>query len=105
MNPLRQSSVQTAIRPANPTVEADPARQLWRRDAACQGVSADLFYPEKGGSTREAKAVCHSCPVRLQCLDFALSTGERFGIWGGTSEPERRMLRRALGLPGLGEAV
>ena len=87
------------------TSATDFAAQTWRLDAACQGVSADLFYPEKGGSTREAKAVCQACPVRIQCLDFALANGERFGIWGGTSEPERRLLRRNLGLPPLSEAV
>ncbi len=53
------------------------------------------FFPEKGGSTREAKKVCTSCEVRAECLDYALANDERFGIWGGgLSERERRKLKR-----------
>ena len=51
-------------------------------------------FPEKGGSTREAKQVCRSCEVAAECLQYALATDERFGIWGGTSERERRRLKR-----------
>ena len=49
---------------------------------------------EKGGSTREAKRVCLSCDVRSECLEYALAHDERFGIWGGLSERERRRLKR-----------
>lgn len=68
----------------------------WMTDALCAEVDADLFFPEMGGSTREAKAVCAECLVRAECLDYALETGQRFGVWGGMSERERR---RLLGLP------
>jgi WhiB family transcriptional regulator, redox-sensing transcriptional regulator len=72
-------------------------RPEWQRRAACHGVDPDLFFTERGGSTKEAKEVCHGCAVREQCLDYALTdTGERFGIWGGLSERERRLLRRKL---------
>lgn len=64
----------------------------WTYSALCLQVDADLFYPEKGGSTREAKRICASCPVRAECLVFALENVERFGIWGGLSERERRRL-------------
>jgi WhiB family redox-sensing transcriptional regulator len=66
----------------------------WQRSANCMGVDPDLFFPERGGSTREAKEVCRGCVVREDCLDFALDNGEKFGIWGGMSERERRRIRR-----------
>lgn len=67
----------------------------WMAYANCNGVSGDLFFPERGASTAEAKEVCRGCDVREDCLDYALTRGERFGIWGGKSERERRHLRRA----------
>jgi WhiB family transcriptional regulator, redox-sensing transcriptional regulator len=66
----------------------------WRRQANCMGVDPDLFFPERGSSTREAKEVCRGCVVREECLEFALENGEKFGIWGGLSERERRRIRR-----------
>ena len=66
----------------------------WQDEANCHGVDPDLFFPERGASTREAKEVCRGCVVRLDCLEFALVNGEKFGIWGGLSERERRRLRR-----------
>ena len=66
----------------------------WQDEANCLGVDPDLFFPERGASTREAKEVCRGCVVRLDCLEFALVNGEKFGIWGGLSERERRRLRR-----------
>lgn len=67
----------------------------WQRLANCMGVDPDLFFPERGVSTREAKEVCRGCVVRSDCLDYALANGEKFGIWGGMSERERRTVRRA----------
>jgi WhiB family transcriptional regulator, redox-sensing transcriptional regulator len=67
----------------------------WRADALCAETDPEAFFPEKGGSTREAKRVCTGCTVRAECLEFALSNDERFGIWGGLSERERRRLRMA----------
>jgi len=66
----------------------------WQDRANCLGVDPDLFFPERGASTREAKSVCAGCEVRLECLEYALANGEKFGIWGGLSERERRRLRR-----------
>lgn len=60
--------------------------------ALCAQVDPELFFPEKGGSTREAKRICRRCPIRDACLEYALVNGERFGIWGGQSERERRRL-------------
>ncbi len=67
----------------------------WQAKANCMGVDPDLFFPERGASTREAKEVCRGCVVRDNCLEYALENGEKFGIWGGMSERERRRLRRA----------
>ena len=68
--------------------------RAWQDQANCLGVDPDLFFPERGASTREAKEVCKGCEVRGQCLEYALANGEKFGIWGGLSERERRRLRR-----------
>lgn len=62
--------------------------------ANCRGVDPDLFFPERGASVREAKEVCRGCVVREDCLEFALTNGEKHGIWGGMSERERRRMRR-----------
>jgi len=66
----------------------------WQDGANCRGANADLFFPERGASTRAAKAICRECQVREECLEFAITTGEKFGIWGGMSERERRRVRR-----------
>ena len=72
----------------------------WRRSAACQGCDVELFFPV--GTTgpavdqiAAAKAVCGHCPVRSDCLDFALVTNQESGVWGGATEEERRRLRRS----------
>jgi len=66
----------------------------WQDRALCAQTDPEAFFPEKGGSTREAKKVCQSCEVKAECLDYALAHDERFGIWGGLSERERRKLKR-----------
>lgn len=66
----------------------------WQDRALCAQTDPESFYPDKGGSTREAKKVCLSCEVRDECLEYALDNDERFGIWGGLSERERRKLKR-----------
>ena len=68
--------------------------QSWQEQALCAETDPEAFFPEKGGSTREAKKICTGCEVKAQCLEFALANDERFGIWGGLSERERRRLRR-----------
>jgi len=69
----------------------------WQDLALCAQTDPEAFFPEKGGSTREAKRVCRSCEVRQECLEYALEHDERFGIWGGLSERERRRLKRQAG--------
>ena len=69
--------------------------RVWQEYANCLGVDPDLFFPERGASPTEANEVCRGCIVREDCLEYALQTGEKFGIWGGMSERERRRIRRA----------
>jgi WhiB family transcriptional regulator, redox-sensing transcriptional regulator len=61
---------------------------------ACRGTDPDIFFPDRGQSLEPAKRMCADCVVRDECLEHALTSGERFGVWGGTSERERRRLRR-----------
>ncbi|MCO8127862.1 WhiB family transcriptional regulator [Acidimicrobiia bacterium EGI L10123] len=62
---------------------------------ACRGADPDLFFPDRGESLEPAKRICSECVVRDECLEHALASGERFGVWGGTSERERRRIRRS----------
>lgn len=87
---MRRTFVETSAA----DTENEAAEQHWQDQANCLGVDPDLFFPERGASTREAKEVCQGCIVRLDCLEYALTNGEKFGIWGGLSERERRRLRR-----------
>jgi WhiB family redox-sensing transcriptional regulator len=66
----------------------------WQDRALCAQADPEAFFPERGGSTREAKKVCRTCDVRAECLEYALEHDERFGIYGGLSERERRRLKR-----------
>lgn len=80
-------------------VEVEPATDdadQWQERALCAQTDPEAFFPEKGGSTREAKRICLGCEVRDECLDYALAHDERFGIWGGLSERERRRLKRGI---------
>ena len=67
----------------------------WEASALCAQVGAVLFFPKKGESTAPAKAICRRCEVRAECLEAALARHERYGVWGGLSERERRPLRQA----------
>jgi WhiB family redox-sensing transcriptional regulator len=71
-----------------------PEEAGWQERALCAQTDPEAFFPEKGGSTREAKRICTGCEVRSECLEYALAHDERFGIWGGMSERERRRLKR-----------
>ena len=62
--------------------------------ASCREVDPELFFPQKGGSTKKAKQVCLACDVRQSCLIVALANDEAWGIFGGLSERERRKLKK-----------
>lgn len=73
-----------------------PNPLTWQDDALCAQVSQEMFFPTKGGSTRDAKRICGGCEVRQKCLEYALSLElNPDGIWGGTSYIERRKMRQA----------
>lgn len=77
-----------------PRVDEEENPLAWQSDSLCAQTDPEAFFPEKGGSTRDAKKICSTCEVRTQCLEYALENDERFGIWGGLSERERRKLRK-----------
>lgn len=72
--------------------------QPWAAHAACRGMGPALFFPARGEDTSPAKEVCAACPVAGPCYEHAVA-GERFGVWGASSERERRDVRRERGLP------
>ena len=74
----------------------DEVENQWQDRALCAQTDPEAFFPEKGGSTREAKRICHGCEVQAECLEYALGNDERFGIWGGLSERERRRIKRGI---------
>lgn len=79
----------------------DQAPPSWREDAACRHFPTDLFFPIGHGPRAEAQAnqaklICNECPVRVECLQYALATNAQFGVFGGMSEEERRRARRNL---------
>jgi WhiB family redox-sensing transcriptional regulator len=71
-----------------------PYRPTWMRRAACAGMDVRLFFPESEGDGHAARLVCSQCPVRAECLAFALAERTTVGIWGGTDATQRRKLRR-----------
>lgn len=66
----------------------------WRDGAVCASIDGDLWFPEVGGPTRALKRICHTCPVRADCLTFALDTGQRYGVWAGYTDHELQRIRR-----------
>jgi len=67
-------------------------RPAWHRRAACRGVGPNVFFPQRGGNGREARAICARCPVTEQCLSYAMADDDTAGIWAGTSAVDRRRL-------------
>lgn len=97
--PLRKRGAQmlpsTGLPPRQRSEEDyDDEPLAWQVDALCSQTDPEAFFPEKGGSTRSAKQICTDCEVRDICLNYALQNDERFGIWGGLSERERRKLKK-----------
>lgn len=74
----------------------DTGDTSWMREGSCLGCDPDLFFPERGSMTdlAAAKAICATCPVREQCLDYAIRNSEHTGVWGGRSDKERRRIAR-----------
>ena len=68
--------------------------QTWRDHAACRGIDPEIFYPVSDEEADPAKSICDHCPVRTPCLEHALTSRERDGVWGGATERERRRMIR-----------
>jgi superfamily II DNA or RNA helicase len=79
----------------------DQVANGWWQDAPCRGIDVSLFYPKRGSTSGALLKACASCPVQGECLAAALATGERQGLWGGTSALARKRLRDVLRSAGL----
>jgi WhiB family transcriptional regulator, redox-sensing transcriptional regulator len=80
--------------PRVPRVEAaEELERGWQSRTACRNADTALFFPDRGENATLAKAVCRACPVKAACLEYALLAGEKYGVWGMTSESERLRLR------------
>lgn len=79
--------------PTRPAAATNPL--AWQSEALCAQVDPELFHPELGGTAAIAKRICLGCPVRRDCLEYALEHGENHGVWGATSPDQRRAIRRA----------
>jgi WhiB family redox-sensing transcriptional regulator len=97
-----EAIIQNDVR-EQPAVSSEPLRLVenstiqstaWRGKAACKGTDPDIFYPVNEDGAEEAKAVCRGCPVRRQCLEYALANLEKEGVWGGLTVRERRAILR-----------
>jgi WhiB family redox-sensing transcriptional regulator len=66
----------------------------WRAKGACQGLNPDIFYPDSEENCEQALSICKTCEVRIACLNYALESREKQGVWGGASARERRKLLR-----------
>ena len=87
-------SVATQTLLSIPIFRSSNELESWKKFASCVQTDPEVFFPEKGDSTKQAKKICSSCDVTTQCLEYALDNDEQFGIWGGLSEQERRRLRK-----------
>jgi WhiB family redox-sensing transcriptional regulator len=90
---------QEPVRLPSLSATALPEEDEWRHQAACAGEETDLFFPVGTSpaaiaQAHEAKKVCAGCPVRLDCLKWAIDTAQEWGVWGGLTEDERRVMKR-----------
>lgn len=78
-----------------PEAQVAAGKQDWQEYSNCLGANPDVFFPDRGTPLKAAKAICNDCVVQEDCLEYALENGEKFGVWGGTSERQRRSIRKA----------
>ncbi len=76
------------------TITTTTIAPAWRGKAACQGIAAEIFFPDPEEEGVEAKAICDRCGVKAACLEWALTHREKEGVWGGATERERRRILR-----------
>jgi WhiB family redox-sensing transcriptional regulator len=75
-------------------VHETPDEYAWMLNGKCRGVNPADFFPSDGLGVEAAQHVCHGCPVRVECLEYALENRIEHGVWGGASERERRRILR-----------
>lgn len=92
MNPGNRSAVRFVE--VEVTVEEAPDEYAWMFHARCRGINPTEFFPSDGTGVETAQRVCAACPVRLECLEYALQNRIEHGVWGGASERERRRILR-----------
>lgn len=94
---VRRGAREASMQAVAATVQLidDEVKLAWQKDALCAQTDPEAFFPEKGGSTKNAKEICNTCDSKDECLAYALKNDERFGIWGGLSERERRKLQKS----------
>lgn len=93
---VRDRARDYALRKANQVtlpLPPPPTDARWNEAGACFGMDTNIFYPERGWSAAPAKRICSDCPIRLECLSWAMEHTQRIGIWGGLNENERDRLR------------
>lgn len=78
------------------SASAGPSRGEWTEQALCRRVDPEVFFPPKGDAGTQAKQICAQCPVRAECLDYAIAADEKHGIWGGLNRAERQRVGQAL---------
>lgn len=92
---LQRASMQTTRQRAQAPNLQPPTPEPWMDSALCTQADPDMFFPEgQGASAAEAKRLCALCPVRSECLTYAFDHRERYGVWGGLTDKQRRRLRR-----------
>lgn len=70
----------------------DLSKESWYKEGSCRNADPELFFPERGASTREAKAICRTCPVIEDCLNFFVKHEQEYGVWGGVLQHSRKVL-------------
>jgi WhiB family redox-sensing transcriptional regulator len=76
------------------TVDETPEEYKWMLSAYCRGVAPTEFFPSDGLGVEQAQKLCAKCPVKVECLEYALANRIEHGVWGGASERERRRILR-----------
>jgi WhiB family redox-sensing transcriptional regulator len=89
--PIKETSLGDSLEELN----LEHVEHSWMREALCRGQNADFFFPSDGVGVEHAKTVCAQCPVRMDCLEYALTYRIDHGVWGGCSERERRRILRS----------
>ncbi len=88
------SNITVLNRPSSKASAESELSEEWQNLARCRGRNLEIFYPQRGVRNASAKALCQDCEVKMECLEYAIAHEERFGIWGGLSERERRKIMR-----------